>query len=825
MINLESNQLSFQDAPESLRSLCLKKIIKNPENLGRYVRQLTNRRPISVLPTEVADLLARAIREDALSGESAQKNHDKLFKDFNPACMPLNRIDFSELCITEQFLDRFFEEYKDQLDEINIAGCPFLRFWDLRKLNQLKRSRQSCTKNDVDKTLIIGETASITGNSILSPNFLNGLLDKDGKPFKLQHIFDDDLRVKKLVLHKLIRSPLEDEFTINRTLSYYLTPTMSNTLKYLDLSCGAIGKGSALMQLESLEILILYNCTMTYPDIITTICHLKKLHTLDLSVLAIDMDDSMVKIEDPLYLDSLVTKLPQLKRLDISGTGLFGGKDRSISAFEQRNNNPFEFLGLFHTSKDAAFRSCLPALTIAGEANETQILNACEAYMDRPLQLSKALSDLYNLYKTITPTESFNSKTRALDVVLPILSKHINDEQVIIYTTAALWCIVKIDVQSNKRFNDTRVRRVITRKLLDVMHYHKKSQVILINGGLTLLLLPDIICEHSRLAAISLFMCQDSDERTQSFGTTLLNTLACQVGGDQKIHIGQLRAIEIMIDIIKGKIEDNACDDILETAWSTLWNITDETPVNCERFLDCDGLNAFESCMDKFHYNKEVLRNIMGLLGNVAECETLRIRFMHERYLKRFESLLTSPIDGIECSYNACGILAHIISDGQEFWDRNLTTNGQSGGVSRQSIMAKMCSAISEWPINSRRNINYRSFEPITRLLTEHIDPAAQFWAAFALANLTRINPAKYCPMLLPFDGLAKLRRLAEPFVTADYVRNLAAITIYQYDRFEQEQTLAGLEQCDSIDLEVIKSFRAEPNNGDGTSEMGEIVL
>lgn len=813
---LDSIQLSLENTPVPLRLLCLKKIIGDPENLGRYVRYLSNRSPPSVLPTEIADLLARAFREYALTNENARQNLVKFFKHFKHDRMPLYRIDFSRLPITENFFEQFFNEYKDQLDEINISECPGLTKWDLRKLNALKRRVN--TKNYPDKTLIIGETKTVSNTTITSPNYPSPLAQR--KLFPNERIFDDDLRVKKLALHRLCPPEAEDEFTINRHLSEFLTPTMSNTLKYLDLSSCAIGKGSALMQLESLEILILYNCTMTYPDIVTTICQLKKLHTLDLSRHVEEPDNNRPMHQDPQLLDSIISKLPQLKRLDIGGTELIGGKDRSISAFEQRINNPFEFLGLFHTYNDAAFRSCIPAHTVAGEANDTHILNACEAYMDRPKQLAKALNDLYNLYKTITPSESFDSITRAFDIALPILTQHIGNESVIIFTTAVLWCIVKIDIQTTKRFNDTRVRRVITRKLLDVMHHHRKCQVILINGGLTLLLLPDIVCEHSRLAAISLFMCQESDLRTQSFGATLLNTLACQVGGDQKIHIGQLRAIEIMIDIIKAKIQDNNCDETLETAWSTLWNITDETPVNCKRFLDCDGLEAFESCMDRFHFNKEVLRNIMGLLGNVAECQTLRTRFMHERYITRFESLLTSPIDGIECSYNACGILAHLISDGEQFWNENFL-----GSVSRESIMVEMCSAISQWPINSRRNINYRSFEPITRLLDKHIDPAAQYWAAFALANLTRINPSKYCPMLLPFDGLIKLRQLAEPNVTAPYVSNLAAITIYQYERFEAEQTLTGLEQSDSIDLEVIKNFRAEPSNGDGTSEMGEILL
>ena len=34
----------------------------------------------------------------------------------------------------------------------------------------------------------------------------------------------------------------------------------------------------------------------------------------------------------------------------------------------------------------------------------------------------------------------------------------------------------------------------------------------------------------------------------------------------------------------------------METAWSTMWNVTDETPFNCKRFLDGDGMNLFLKC-------------------------------------------------------------------------------------------------------------------------------------------------------------------------------------------------------------------------------------
>jgi Zyg-11 family protein len=62
--------------------------------------------------------------------------------------------------------------------------------------------------------------------------------------------------------------------------------------------------------------------------------------------------------------------------------------------------------------------------------------------------------------------------------------------------------------------------------------------------------------------------------------------------------------------------------------------------------------------------------------------------------------LLDSTSDGIEVSYNACGVLSHMCFDGKAAWTILMPT--------RDSVMQKMRAAIKRWPIKSKRNINYR---------------------------------------------------------------------------------------------------------------------
>lgn len=50
-----------------------------------------------------------------------------------------------------------------------------------------------------------------------------------------------------------------------------------------------------------------------------------------------------------------------------------------------------------------------------------------------------------------------------------------------------------------------------------------------------------------------------------------------------------------------------------------------------------------------------------------------------------------------------------------------------------------MVEAIERWDISSERNINYRSFLPLLRLLDIYHTPQCQHWAVWALANLTTV--------------------------------------------------------------------------------------
>lgn len=217
----------------------------------------------------------------------------------------------------------------------------------------------------------------------------------------------------------------------------------------------------------------------------------------------------------------------------------------------------------------------------------------------------------------------------------------------------------------------------------------------------------------------------------------------------------------------------------MEFSWSALWNITDETPDNCQMFLECNGMNLFLDCLKEFPDKQELHRNMLGLLGNVAEVKALRPQLLTRQFITVFSELLDSKADGIEVSYNACGVLSHIMFDGSEVWTME--------EPKRSHVMDKMWAAIQSWDANSRRNINYRSFEPILRLLPQSSAPVSQHWATWALYNLVSVYSSKYCPLLIKEGGVVLLKKVLELESSHQETKDMASKVMEHCENFKED--------------------------------------
>jgi len=321
---------------------------------------------------------------------------------------------------------------------------------------------------------------------------------------------------------------------------------------------------------------------------------------------------------------------------------------------------------------------------------------------------------------------------------------------------------------------DPQLRRDIITTLLDSMENLKPVLQLQKNICLTLcnFKIPmEVDFQYTRLADLLLAALQKHrDDYLRRVAIMLFNAIVCQNAGNQKKEMGLHGAIETILQIIAEKIESAEADNLLETCWSSLWNITDETPENCEDFLSNDGMRYFVQCLQLFPQSLELHRNMMGLMGNVAEVPRLRKVLMTEEYLSLFVLLLNKEVEGLEVSYNSAGLLSHILSDGPQAW--TITT------LTRDACMNKIIESIESWDLDANRNINYRSFKPILRLLTCFDAPAAQHWAAWALANLTKVYPFKYCNLIEEEGGLLLLKEIVNADSASVRIKQLSQLVV-----------------------------------------------
>ncbi|XP_044745986.1 uncharacterized protein LOC123307655 [Coccinella septempunctata] len=741
------------NTPQTLLNLCFEYVSNNVGVIAvksPYTGKLELRKGIA-LPVELCERLLSLRSSINCSINSEFIN---VFRDRE--CTRLKRVKLKGENLTDADLEVLLAH---RLVELDITNCPLLTTRCIDYLSEYGSSLLSL---------------SLGSNTKLFPERVFGPKSKIENEGYTSYIFHTPA-LRRLIFRNM--KHLQDYFFV-----LLLAPL--NSLTHLDLSsCSNIGTFNYSIHLTNLTSLVLYNIE-NMEEKITAVCALTNLRHLDIS----QCNEELGKYSKPNEILAAIVKcLPYLTSLDISGTNLAGrgvakvGVENfpsDIPGLVHRANNPFEFLGLYETSHDACLRHDIPAKLIAGNANEEQILISALAYLERPEMLQKVLNDLFHLFRY----ESCEFVGQALNIVLEAMNRHVFERHIQISGSATLFYIVK-GTMAEELSKTVRAKKKIITTLLNGMAAHINDETMMRNGCLTLcqFKIPnDVLFEYNRLVDILLHSVNGLQQESfvQRIGIYLLNSLACQVDGRQKIKLGELGVISKMISLISDRLERGLCDDVLEVAWSTMWNVTDETPCNCQKFLEKNGMEYFLLCLQKFPHKEELLRNMMGLLGNVAEVQSLRHYLVTSEYLSVFSTLLESRSDGIEVSYNAAGVISHIASDGPEVW-----TVAQP---SRDQVLAKMVTAIGRWDIHSARNINYRSFEPILALVRVYHTPECQNWAIWALANLTQVYPGKYCELLEKEGGLELLTEIIDHPAPPRSVKELAEIAINNCRKYKQ---------------------------------------
>jgi len=628
-------------------------------------------------------------------------------------------------------------------------------------------SIRAINRNAVNlQTLHLGESSELFVNRNVFHDYVcTDFLAESLSRFHVEHVINAS-NLRTFGLNSLERDPLN--FGYPSKLLNHALQGMSKLVR-LDLSecdLDVVELGPAFDSLKNVMDLNLTNVSLEPLNLtLPVLGKVKSLRSLDVSQSLPDSQKKIYSGDIDGLMRTLLNSLPHLSRLDLAGTNLAGLlppipiSHRPSEKFKQSVEQcaipwmdqirTLDYLGLLNCADSACDRENLPATQVTGDADESQILLSIKSYSHKKDLLLTALNNLFHVFKFAECTDH----RRALEGIMLAMNSYVTDKAVQISGSASLFYVVKGEL---KHQFTTNIKKQLLQIILNGMEHHMDEPTMLRNGCLTLchFTLPqDVFHCYERLVrllhSVAVLTLPENENFVQRISIYLLNSLACQVDTKEKLLIGQLGAFKTMLRIIQERIACRLCDEVMEVAWSMMWNVTDETAENSERFINEQGMDIFLRCLEEFPDKEELLRNMMGLMGNVAEVDYLRPRLMKSNYVQIFSDLLSSASDGIEVSYNACGVLANLMSDGEKAWT--------IVSPSRSEVLHHMREAITRWKLDTKRNINYRSFKPILRLLPICDTPQVQHWAVWALCNLTKMYKSKYCPLLEREGGIELL--------------------------------------------------------------------
>ncbi|XP_016115560.1 protein zer-1 homolog [Sinocyclocheilus grahami] len=710
------------DDPDSLMSLCTVFCLKNLRRTMCYSEGEQNRlqlRPDVFLPGEICDRLVN-VYMDLVHTDSDFEPQDGFFQLFSePRSTRLTRLQLREDLVRDRDLEAIG---KQDLMELHLTYCSRLTARGLRTLCSFRHSLLSLSLFGCSSVFFRKSGAPLAAGE-----------DEDEEERVQRHTVDLDFSFQgfnRLRLLNLGGLPAElDVETLLRPLPALIS---------LDLSSVHLPRPAFLTQWsERLASLVLYNVELTE----------ELIHTLL----------QMSRLRSPLH---LAYNLPP--------------SCSHICTHTPHTHTHTQHLFFCRYSALTVFAVCLQ---ITGSKNEDQILNAIEAYTEqRPELAHRAINQLFDIARI----QHCSQLLRALQLVITALKTHKYDKSIQVTGSAALFYLTNTEYRSDQ---SVRLRRQVIQVVLNGMEHYQEVTVQR-NCCLTLCnfsIPEELEFQYHRVNLLLLKILEPvrQDESIQRIAVHLCNALVCQVDNDHKEAVGKMGFVKTMLNLIQKKLQDRMCDQVMEFSWSALWNITDETPDNCQMFLECNGMNLFLDCLKEFPDKQELHRNMLGLLGNVAEVKALRPQLLTKQFITVFSELLDSKADGIEVSYNACGVLSHIMFDGPEVWTMEEPR--------RTHVMDKMWAAIQSWDVSSRRNINYRSFEPILRLLPQSSAPVSQHWATWALYNLVSVYSSKYCPLLIKEGGVILLQKVLELESSHQETKDMARKVMEQCENFKED--------------------------------------
>lgn len=505
---------------------------------------------------------------------------------------------------------------------------------------------------------------------------------------------------------------------------------------------------------NTLQQLGLYNTFLSKRDFNEIIFNLKNLKFLDVSWPVTTTVFHRFRPQD-ITLWDILDNLPQLNLLDVSGTS-FGenlytcaeviGVERFLKM--ERDRQPLEFLGLFGTNACRLKDMDKLASVITGDNGEEQLIRCLEMYSNRAEVITAVLTKLMALQQE----SSCKQPNLLLKLVLKCVHHFPTNKNLLFMCISNIYFLVQTNKQNWSVYQKRDTLRAITmilEKNSTKDNLVRNCMIIFFSFDLPGDLLFDF--DHIAKVILEIFDKQGEVDEINFISGSLCNAIVSSMEIDVKKQIRKLGYTRIMIKLIKNRLESGNADEVLETAWSALWNVTDETPINSEDFINMDGLSLFRQCYENFKGHHNLHRNMMGLIGNIAEVQHLRRYLAEKETLDLIIHLVTSKESGKEVAYNACRTLSNLLID-----DSDILKNAPL-----QKIRSDMRESILSWDVDVAHNINYRTFDPLLHILRCPKEPVGHLWVMWAIHNLCN-REVKYVRQVMADGGTDLIKSIRD---------------------------------------------------------------
>ncbi|XP_041126527.1 protein zyg-11 homolog isoform X1 [Polyodon spathula] len=516
-------------------------------------------------------------------------------------------------------------------------------------------------------------------------------------------------------------------------------------LESLDISNTCVTDLAPLLscreRLRSLTMHHLKCLKMSTSQLLDVLSQLAGLQHLDIS------DDKQFTSDIARHLLEQPGILPQLCSLDVSGRKQV--TDKAVKAFVQQRPG-MHFIGLLATGAGFCdFLSGEGSLKVSGEANKAQICEALRRYSERAFFVREALFHLFSLTHVMEKVPPDILKLVVTGMKTHPLNLHVQ--------LAASACVFNLTKQDLAVGMPVRLLGQVTHLLLEAMKNFPNHQQLQKNCLLSLC--SDRILQEvpfNRFEAAKLVMqwlCNYEDQNMQRMAVAIISILAAKLSTEQTAQLGaELFIVRQLLHIVKQKTSQSLVDTTLKFTLSALWNLTDESPTTCRHFIENQGLELFMKVLESFPSESSIQQKVLGLLNNIAEVKELHAELMWKSFVEHISVLLHSS--EVEVSYFAAGIIAHLMSRGEEAWTLSTSL--------RTSLLQQLHSTILQWPTPECEMVAYRSFNPFFPLLKCFSTPGVQLWAAWAVQHVCSKNASRYCSMLIEEGGMQHLYQVKE---------------------------------------------------------------